>query len=252
MRKILFWFLLAVLSYSNLYSGQSVISNYYKYMQWHNPMHFPPHRMYLRLATYSLSTQFYFCIRQGSSAYPGDYFYPPDAFSPRDSSMKIFSTLTKDEILSISNFLKDNFNSVLSYTSIISSLKCYDFDYPTGHHREPYTMLTDADTIYVISGWLDKFLSFYRVVPGDKRLTIPELMKELEKITPLSKEIDQKKFRTESDSVNYLIEYVDKVKRFRVRNYLMKATLPPDAPDALESYHNLIEVTKFIDKGMIP
>jgi hypothetical protein len=58
--------------------------------------------------------------------------------------------------------------------------------------------------------------------------------------------------QSESDSLNYLLEYVDKEKMFRIRNYLIKATLPPASPDAPESYHNLIEVTKFYDKEAIP
>jgi hypothetical protein len=212
---------------------------------------FPTYLKYLHLFSVPVVTKMDFLVRQPLTTYLGDYFYPPDAFLPRNFvNIQTDSWTSPSDSLDLFNFIRDI--TKINESRVILSLTKYVYDFPKGARREAYTMLSDADTIYVISGWLDKFLSFYRVVPGDKRLTIPELMKELEKITPLSKEIDQKKFRTESDSVNYLIEYVDKVKMFRVRNYLMKATLPPDPTNSPESYHNLIEVTKFYDKEAIP
>jgi hypothetical protein len=234
-------------------SEQINIVDYSKYTAPRSVIESPSYSAFLHLDEGQVMTKFWMTIRQASTAYPGDYFYPPDTYFPTEALPTNLIAMPKSSDLKvIKNFLNDETSEAFYYSPILSSVKCYNFDYPNGHHREPYTMLTDADTVYVVSGWLDKFLSFYRVVPGDKRLTVPQLMTELEKITPLSKEIDQKKFRTESDSANYLLEYVDKDKMFRVRNYLIKATLPPDSSDAPESYHNLIEVTKFYDKEAIP
>ncbi len=205
------------------------------------------------MGTTQQTTQFRLFIRQGSATYPGDYFYPPDAFIPEEFiSKNLHTTLAFSEIESIANFLKENILPSFSDSLVLSSLRGYSFEYPNGLHREPYTMLADGDTVYVISGWLGKFLSFYRVVPGDFRLTVPELINHLDKLTPLAKEINPKEFRHESDSLNYLWEYVDKDKMFRIRNYLMKATLPPNPPDSPPIFYNLIEITKFYDKGVIP
>ncbi|HBC47497.1 MAG TPA: hypothetical protein DEO84_01290 [candidate division Zixibacteria bacterium] len=245
--------ILLILSFSGAIGSELKVENYYRYAKPVTIIYTPIQRDYLKLDYVPITTGLEPFIRGPVLAYPGDYFWPPDTYLYDNyGESPIDSKLTRHEIASISEFISKNLSSGFYDSSVSYSLNGYAYDFPNGPRREAYTMLSDADTIFVISGWLDKFLSFYRVVPGDKRLTIPELMKELEKITPLSKEIDQKKFRTKSDSVNYLIEYVDKVKMFRVRNYLMKATLPPDAPDALESYHNLIEVTKFYDKEAIP
>jgi hypothetical protein len=83
---------------------------------------------------------------------------------------------------------------------------------------------------------------------------VGQLIKELGKITPLSDEIKSKKskFGQESDSSNYLLEYVDKDAMIRVRNYLMNTTLPPDPPDKPNRFYNLIEITKFYDTEVKP
>jgi hypothetical protein len=234
-------------------AGQTAPTSFQQYFVPHNPLSFPIQMNYLKMGTTQQTTQFRFFIRQGSSKYPGDYFYPPDAFIPKEFiSRNLHTTLAFSEIESIADFLKENILPSFSDSLILSSFKGYAFEYPNGPHREPYTMLADGDTVYVISGWLGKFLSFYRVVPGDFRFTVPELMDKLNKLTTLAKKIDEKGFRHESDSLNYLWEYVDKNNMFRIRNYLIKATLPPDPPDSPAIFYNLIEITKFYDKGVMP
>jgi hypothetical protein len=253
MKSIVFLIIFAVLLFCNNCFSQFAVEDYYEYMVWRNPMDNPIYGTYLRLATLSSPTQFYFYIRQGSSKYPGDYFYPPDAFTSKEFVSKdLHMALTSAEIKNTSEFLEKNISLPFSDSLILSSLKGYSFEYPNGPHLEPYTMLAEADTVYVISGWLGKFLSFYRAVPGNFRLTVPRLMDQLDKLTPLAKEIYEKRFRHESDSLNYLWEYVDNDKMFRIRNYLMKATLPPNPPDSPAIYYNLIEITKFQDKDVMP
>jgi hypothetical protein len=251
MRAPILFFLILLFAGSGS-AGQVGIVDYSEYTLFKRTIEFPIYSKYLYLG-YGQTIDLFWPTRQASRIYPGDYFYPPPAFYPEQFLPKdLIAQTTSIEKNIVSDFLNNNIYHNLTDSLVLSSINCFSYDYPTGHHREPYTMLSDGDTVYVVSGWLGKFLSFYRVVPGDKRLTVPELMRELEKITPLSKEIDQKKFRTESDYLNYLLEYVDKGKMFRIRNYLMKATLPPDPPDAPESYHNLIEITKFLNKEAIP
>ncbi|HBC45441.1 MAG TPA: hypothetical protein DEO84_00130 [candidate division Zixibacteria bacterium] len=253
MRHIIKSILISMLLLSNIGLGQLMVVDYAKYVSPRHLAPVPSYRMYLYLDTAQGMCRFAPAIRQPSIQYPGDYFYPPDSYIfPQFIPTDIIVKMSPSEIEVANKFLSEDIYPILSDSIVISSLKEYSYDCPNAYHIEPYTMLSDADTVYVVSGWLGKFLSFYRVVPGDKRLTIPDLMNQLEKLTPLSKQIEIKKFRTESDSSNYLLEYVDKDKMFRIRNYLIKATLPPDSSDAPESYHNLIEVTKFYDKEAIP
>jgi hypothetical protein len=239
--------------WTNIAFGDIHVEDYARYIAPRNIIPRPIYADFLGLYMSPFATQLMPGVRQTTLAYPGDYFFPADAYIPYQFAAKyLHARLTADEINSTGNFLKEYLSSRFSDTTILSSLKGYSFEIPGSQHREPYTMLADGDTVYVISGWLGKFLSFYRVVPGDFRLTVPELIDQLDKLTPLAREINEKGFRHESDSLNYLWEYVDKDKMFRIRNYLMKATLPPNPPDSPEKYYNLIEITKFYDKGVIP
>jgi hypothetical protein len=238
---------------NNVAFSKLQIEDCYKYFVPRSIIQDPIYTDYLNLDRLPLMTQFVPVIRQSSPTNPGDYFYPADTYINSEFIAKdLHVQLTTAEIKVIEDFLKENLLTRFSDSVVLSSLKGYNFIFRDGLHREPYTMLSEGDTVYVISGWLGKFLSFYRVVPGDFRLKVPELMQELEKITPISQEIKEGSFRHVSDSLNYLLEYVDKDKMFRVRNYLMKTVLPPDPPDGKEKYYNLIEITKFYDKGAIP
>jgi hypothetical protein len=77
-------------------------------------------------------------------------------------------------------------------------------------------------------------------------------MKQLQEITPLAGEIRDGAFKQQSDSLNYLLEYVNREQMIRVRNYLMDTILPPGSPNGPNKLYNLIEITKFYDKEVIP
>jgi hypothetical protein len=250
----------SIIQISSVFAQDIKIIEYSKATRPVREMNTPIQRDYLKLDYLPLSTQLNPFLRDLNVNYPGDYFWPPDGLiQKKDGKSSLNTELTKSEVEEVLNFLKDNFPTKFPTSKAIESLRGYAYSLRTSPsrysgepRREAYTMLSDADTIYVVSGWLGKFLSFYRVVPGDFRLSILELMNQLDKLTPLAGEIDEKGFKHESDSLNYLWEYVDRDKMFRIRNYLMKATLPPNPPDSPEKYYNLVEITKFYDKGVIP
>ena len=253
MKNVALGLIVGILLMGNVGLGQYSIINYDRYMLPHNPIIFPTYMNYLKLGTIPMATSFHFIIRQGSIKYPGDYFYPPDAYIPKEFMAKdLYAEPTQSEINTVKEFLSIRLSSKFSDSLILSSLKCYNFAFRNGLHREPYTMFSKGDTVYVISGWLGKFLSFYRAVPGGFRMTVPELMKQLGDITPLSRNIKEGAFMQQLDSLNYLLEYVDKDKMLRVRNYLMKTILPPEPTDSPERLYNLIEITRFYDKEAIP
>jgi hypothetical protein len=238
---------------NNAAFGNLQVEDYYEYITPRRIILDPIYTDYLYLDRLPLMTQFSSVIRQNYAPYPGDYFYPADAYMYSEYMPEgLHIRLTAEEIKAVEDFLKENLPSRFSDSLVLASVKGYNFIFSDDLHREPYTMLSEGDTVYVISGWLGKFLSFYRVVPGDFRLSVPQLIDQLAKLTPLARDIDEKEFRHESDSLNYLWEYVDRDKMFRIRNYLMKATLPPNPPDSPEKYYNLIEITKFYDKDVIP
>lgn len=228
---------------------------YFEYDQRNGIALFPLYSEYIKLGQIPISTGLNFIIRQPVSGYPGDYFWFADFGLRRvNGKSKFQCELTVPEKEKISSFLIDNLYADSASDGIVSSLAGFAYDFPGGPRREAYGMFVDGDTVYVISGWLGKFISFYRVVPGDFRLSASELMKELDKITPLSKALKGKEdaFRHEADSTNYLLEYIDREGMFRVRNYLMKTVLPPSPPNSPDKFYNLIEITKFYDKEAIP
>lgn len=222
-------------------------SRYIKYKQIEN---LPIYQGYLRLGMYPMRLPLNEFVRQPYLTFPGDYFWPPHTRFKMASD--IVTQLRVSENGTILEFISGTASRVIPNSLILGSLRGFAYDFRSGSRREAYTMLSEGDTVYVVSGWLGKFLSFYRVVPGDFRLSSSEFMKELGEITPLAGEIKESGFRHESDSLNYLWEYVDKDKMFRVRNYLMRTVLPPSPPDSPEQYYNLIEVTRFYDKEAIP
>jgi hypothetical protein len=254
-KLIVFMLSFGLISYCSATAAEREIIDSHNYIKPVQAMDVPIQRDYLKLDYAQLGTTLNPFIRDPDIRYPGDYFWPPDGLlQNKDAESTLKAQLTVNEIDTVRKFLKYNFPTEFSGSATLLSLKgyAYNFPGPGGPRREAYTMFTEGDTVYVVSGWLGKFLSFYRVVPGDSRLTVPQLMKQLEILTPLAKEIKEGSFKHVSDSLNYLLEYVDKDKMFRVRNYLMKTVLPPDPPVGKEKFYNLIEITKFYDKGAVP
>jgi hypothetical protein len=165
---------------------------------------------------------------------------------------------------SVTTFLKQHFAPQFYDSAIVASLQGYYYEFPNGPHREFYTMFANGDTVYVISGLFGKFISFYRATPGDFRLEPDKLLTEVRKISSLidGLEIGADDFVRRDDPGNYFLEYVNRDALVRIRNYQMKAILPPDPPDTTiqetidfrdtRKPYNLIEVTKIIDGSIIP
>lgn len=206
------------------------------------------HTIYLGLTPTAMADgKMLFFIRQESPKLPGDYFRPPmGADSVSISDIEISK---KDSILQ--TFINSaNFSKL-----ILDSLNGYEYAVAQGtvHRREYHVSYACGDTIYVISGWFGKFLSFYRAIPGDFRYDASDLRQEVAKLMLSYPKIGDNSFRRIDDERNYFLEYVDRENMIRVRNYLItgldifgivatKGTLT----------YNLIEITKFIDPEVMP
>jgi len=178
---------------------------------------------------------------------PGDYFRPPEGASR--------TSLSEGEVTEIESTLTKAFTNSLYDHFIIDSLEGFEYFFSDGkiHRREYHIYYAQGDTIYVISGWLGKFLSFYRAVPGDFRYSIDELQNEVRKISPSYKIADSGSFKRIDEKQNYFLEYVDRENMTRVRNYLIYGTfIFPGKTEGENKRYNLIEVTRFIDKEVIP
>jgi len=195
-------------------------------------------------------------IRTRFDLRPGDYFrYPRGAGN---------ASLTESEKNEVMTALHRTIDSSLYNSLVLENLNgCeYLMDHGKVHRREYHVRYSCGDTIYVISGWLGKFLSFYRVVPGDQELSIEQLQDEINSISPLFGKVNETKFTVRKDELNYFIQYIDREIMLRVRNYKIFEWQYPD-PNEIpaggryfdymgKKYYNLIEITRFIDKEVIP
>lgn len=186
-------------------------------------------------------------IRQRFPKTPGDYFREPDGADT--------TTIIDREFSEVRELLTENVYNSFYDDFILENLDGYEYTMGKGsvHRREYHIYYARGDTIYVISGWLGKFLSFYRAVPGNFRYDIDELQNQVELISPSYRKTKGKSFKQIDEERNYLLEYVDKENMMRVRNYLVDATFIFDDTRQGETLkYNLIEVTRFIDEDVIP
>ena len=122
--------------------------------------------------------------------------------------------------------------------------------------REYHLRYAEGDTVYVISGWLGKFLSFYRVIPDQDsaKYTIGELQDEVKKLAPSYIKGDSSSFLHWIEGDNYFLEYIDRKNQLRIRSYFMYQSTCYD--EKIERYNrkifNLIEITRFLDKDIMP
>ncbi|MEE9555159.1 MAG: hypothetical protein V3W18_12785 [candidate division Zixibacteria bacterium] len=188
-----------------------------------------------------------FFIRQKSPLFPGDYFRPPlgaEASSISDSDKAI-----------VDSILHSYIKSFVVADHILSALNGYEYMIAQGtvRRREFHVSYACADTIYVVSGWIGKFISYYKAVPGSFRHNVNELQDEIVNLSNAYKIHKRRSFKRIDDEKNYLLEYIDKEDMIRVRNYLITGSnifgisLTEGA-----SICNLIEITKFIDPEVIP
>lgn len=186
-------------------------------------------------------------IRSTYNKMPGDYFRIPEG---ADSTI-----ISAEEVSEISNLLTASVVNHLYNDMILNSVRGYEYSLLGGkiHRREYHIYYAQGDTIYVISGWLGKFLSFYRAVPGEFRYDVDELNEQVRKLSPTYRMADKSSFKRIDDKGNYLLEYIDRENMMRVRNYLIYGTLILPGSETGESRkYNLIEITKFIDKEVMP
>ncbi len=195
-------------------------------------------------------------VRSSNGIYPGDYFWPAFAGYPSSLGLPQFKLeqLDAEEKQSLVQFLKEYFPEKFHISALIDSIRTYTYGCYSGDRHEFYLMLSESDTIYVISGWFGKFMSFYRAVPYDKRLTPAELITEAPIIAPgirkfgLSDSLVKVDTSLIDDQKLYFLEAIDKVHNLRLRHYPINVVLPPEDPKTgKERLFNLIEITKMND-----
>jgi hypothetical protein len=140
---------------------------------------------------------------------------------------------------------------------VLRNLKGYKYELLGGEvkRREYYVKYSCEDTIYVISGLLGKFLSFYRVVPGQFSFSVDQLKKEVAQLSHAVEFKNDDSFIEKKNQYIYFVEYIDRDKMLRVRNYQIVEPwqeTDKDRNDSLGKYFNLIEITKFLDEEAMP
>ncbi len=198
-------------------------------------------------------------IRRGNIKAPGDYFRLPKGITGN-----AVSETTIIEIESETNALikRDYYNEY-----ILDNLKEYKYRlYNDSLNRiDFFVRYSQGDTIYVISGWLGKFLSFYRAIPGIIKYDHNALQNEINKIAVLPFIIPQEILNKapkgnpilfgNSGEKPYFIEYVDEQYMARIRCYQISEELPKPGQESSpfnSTPFTLIEITKFLDKDVMP
>ncbi len=185
-------------------------------------------------------------IRDRDSRHPGDYFLRPHG---ADST-----SLTDTEFSEIESLLRQNVYDSYYDDLVLESLSGHEYTFADSAvwRREYYVRYARGDTIYVISGWLGKFLSFYRAVPADFRYDIDELQNQVKLLSPSYRKAKEKSFKQIDQEINYFLEYVDKQNKMRVRNYQINAGFRYGVSGDRGKKYNIIEITKFIDPEVMP
>jgi len=189
-----------------------------------------------------------FNLRSPNDKNPGDYFYSP---------MTVDAIILENSIRAEIHGLLSSFIDTAFFSDyIISRLSGFSYQLcdQCGHRKEFHIRYSRGDTLYVISGWIGKFISFYRAVPGDFKLSIRQLQNEIAKLSPSYQIADSNAFIVKNTRSGYFCKRVDKQNMVRVRNYtITEVSDPRNKQDMNQSWtYNLIEITKFLDKEMIP
>jgi hypothetical protein len=186
-------------------------------------------------------------VRQKSPYTPGDYSLWPIGADT--------ITLNEQQRSEISEQLNENIRLSFYDDFVLQHLHGYEYTIGSDsiQRREYYVSYARGDTIYVISGWLGKFLSFYRAIPGDFRYDTSQLQNEVGKLSPSYRETKDDSFKRIDEEKDYFLEYLDRDNMMRVRNYLVDATfIFDDSRQGTMKKYNLIEITKFIDPEAMP
>lgn len=178
---------------------------------------------------------------------PGDYFYSPHGGDT--------IPLSHDDLNEIKTILR-NINQNFYDSLILNQITAFRYSICDGPplRYEYYIRYGLGDTIFVISGWLRKFLSFYRAIPGDFRYSIAQFQNEVRKFSPIFKEIPGKSIRQDSLLNEYFLEYVNSNQMIRAWNYEVVEEISHNRKTGQSETktYNLIEITKFIDKEVMP
>jgi hypothetical protein len=188
-----------------------------------------------------------FWIRSRLPEAPGDYFRCPEKADT--------TTLTDSDYSQVVHLLEDNIPRRFYDSYVLAHVIGYEYTMAKGsiHRREYYVSYARGDTIYVISGWLGKFLSFYRAIPGDFRYEVSQLQAEVQKLVLSYRETKEDSYKKIDEEKNYFLEYINRENMLRVRNYLVDATfIFDDSRQAAKTTYNVIEITKFIDPEVMP
>jgi hypothetical protein len=180
---------------------------------------------------------------------PGDYFRHPRG---ADSVQ-----LTTADIKEIESTIKNTIAEQYYDSYILDNMAGYEYNLLNGKisRREYYVKYSRGDTVYVISGLLGKFLSFYRAVPGESRLSIDQLKVEAAKLSPGINFKEDDIFIEKENEYIYFTERVDREQKLRVRNYQVVEywqETDKERDNPLGKYYNLIEITKFLDEEAMP
>jgi hypothetical protein len=200
-------------------------------------------------------------IRQWPPTTPGDYFRWPAGAT--------IIPLSDSDYTEVRNLLHETIFDSFYDDILLRNLIGFEYTIHdrSVHRREYYLSYAMGDTVYVISGWLGKFFSFYRATPGDFRYSVEDLQENVKILSSTYVKVPTAQFTKSGNGNNYFLEYIDEDHMTRVRNYLVKAEFLPDDSSKgnaekysiynvstlgdVESY-NLIEITKFIDPEVIP
>jgi hypothetical protein len=189
-----------------------------------------------------------FDLRQPIMNIPGDYFrYPYGA-----DTMTISPEASEEITSTLHNSIKKAFYD----SSILGALKGLRYRlYGQDSTREEYHIrYAQGDTIYVISGWLGKFLSFYRSVPGFIKFDLKELQDNVSRVAASDIKIPKEAYEKSSRDNPYFIEYVNHEAMYRIRCYHIgeMGSMGGNTDPFFSKPYTLIEITKFLDKEVMP
>jgi hypothetical protein len=204
-----------------------------------------------------------FFLRSANDIYPGDYFWPAFAGTPPailSYPNYLIKNPSSEEKQQIALFLKDYFPMRFQNPALIDSAQAYTLRClytPDSVRHEFYIMLSEGDTIYVISGWDGKFISFFRANPYDKKLTPTDFIAQAIQIAPgLGKlALSDQMVKVDTGKVweekTYFLQSYEISNRLWLRHYPISVVLPPDNPETgKEKLYNLIEISKIYDQAL--
>ncbi len=179
---------------------------------------------------------------------PGNYYlYPRGSYA---------ISLSPVESSDIRNLLKTMIDSSYCDDFILRHPPAgcyYEMDHGRIKRREYHQRYIKGDTIFVISGLVEKFLNFYMALPGSKRMSIDQLQNEVKTICPYYKKGLEQAFYQWGDENEYLVEYIDRQNMLRIRNMPFEEEYTdPESKCPITMKFRLIEITIFIDKTVMP